>query len=77
MRRIQKTTTFAGVKNTVGSGLLSGWQLAYICAGSDVIYTKVLGQHMLSLNSVEAATDLLDKRGLNYSDRPRFTLFEV
>ncbi|PSR80864.1 cytochrome p450 monooxygenase [Coniella lustricola] len=44
---------------------------------SDVIHIKVLGQHMIGLNSVEAATDLLDKRGSNYSDRPRFTLFEV
>ncbi len=32
---------------------------------------------MLSLNSVETASDLLDKRGNIYSDRPRFTLFEV
>ncbi|KAK6068944.1 cytochrome P450 1A2 [Seiridium cupressi] len=44
---------------------------------SDVIYTNVLGQHMISLNSVKAATDLLDRRGANYCDRPRFTLFEV
>jgi hypothetical protein len=42
-----------------------------------VIHTQVLGQHMLSLNSVESASDLLDKRGNIYSDRPRFTLFEV
>ncbi|KAH6689499.1 cytochrome P450 1A2 [Plectosphaerella plurivora] len=59
---IQRWTTFAGVKNTVQS---------------DIIHTKVLGQHMLSLNSVETASDLLDKRGNIYSDRPRFTLFEV
>lgn len=32
---------------------------------------------MISLNSVKAATDLLDRRGANYCDRPRFTLFEV
>ncbi|ETS84929.1 hypothetical protein PFICI_02954 [Pestalotiopsis fici W106-1] len=44
---------------------------------SDVIYTNVLGQHMISLNSVKAANDLLDRRGANYCDRPRFTLFEV
>ncbi|KAH6651823.1 cytochrome p450 monooxygenase [Truncatella angustata] len=44
---------------------------------SDVVYTNVLGQHMISLNSVKAATDLLDRRGANYCDRPRFTLFEV
>ncbi|KAI0020666.1 cytochrome p450 monooxygenase [Xylariomycetidae sp. FL0641] len=44
---------------------------------SDIIYTKVLGQHMISLNSLQACTDLLDRRGANYCDRPRFTLFEV
>ncbi|OAA62432.1 cytochrome p450 monooxygenase [Niveomyces insectorum RCEF 264] len=44
---------------------------------SDVIHIKVLGQHMICLNSVEAATELLDRRGANYCDRPRFTLFEV
>ncbi|KAF3768808.1 putative cytochrome P450 oxidoreductase [Cryphonectria parasitica EP155] len=44
---------------------------------SDVIHIKVLGQHMICLNSNKAAVDLLDRRGSNYSDRPRFTLFEV
>ncbi|KAH8662040.1 cytochrome p450 monooxygenase [Xylariales sp. PMI_506] len=44
---------------------------------SDVIYTNVLGQHMVCLNSVKAATELLDRRGANYCDRPRFALFEV
>lgn len=32
---------------------------------------------MICLNSVQAANDLLDRRGANYSDRPRFTLFEM
>jgi hypothetical protein len=44
---------------------------------SDVTYTNVLGQHMICLNSEKAAADLLDRRGVNYCDRPRFTLFEV
>lgn len=44
---------------------------------SDVIYVNVLGQPIIILNSVQAAVDLLDKRGANYSDRPRFVLFEV
>lgn len=44
---------------------------------SDVIYTNVLGQHMICLNTEKAAADLLDRRGANYCDRPRFTLFEV
>ncbi|KAL1892883.1 hypothetical protein Sste5346_006776 [Sporothrix stenoceras] len=44
---------------------------------SDVIHVKVLGQHMICLNSVAAATEILDRRGANYCDRPRFALFEV
>ncbi|KAJ0164483.1 O-methylsterigmatocystin oxidoreductase [Colletotrichum tanaceti] len=44
---------------------------------SDVIHVKSLGQSMIVLNSVEAAKDLLDRRGANYCDRPRFTLFEI
>jgi cytochrome P450 len=44
---------------------------------SDVLYFNVLGQDVVVLNSVRAATDLLDKRGANYCDRPRFVLFEV
>lgn len=44
---------------------------------SDIIYVNVLGQPIVVLNSVQAAVDLLDKRGSNYCDRPRFVLFEV
>ncbi|OHW91616.1 cytochrome p450 [Colletotrichum incanum] len=44
---------------------------------SDVIHVRSLGQSMIVLNSVEAAKDLLDRRGANYCDRPRFALFEV
>lgn len=44
---------------------------------SDVLSFNVLGQSVIVLNSVRAATDLLDKRGANYCDRPRFVLFEV
>lgn len=44
---------------------------------SDVLYFNILGQPVVVLNSVQAAVDLLDKRGSNYCDRPRFVLFEV
>ncbi|PKS09030.1 hypothetical protein jhhlp_003643 [Lomentospora prolificans] len=44
---------------------------------SDVIYLKSLGQPIVVLNSTEAAVQLLGRRATNYSDRPRFTLFEV
>lgn len=32
---------------------------------------------MVVLNSFKAANEILDKRGANYQDRPRFVLFEV
>lgn len=50
------------------------WSEAY---KSDVLYFNILGQDVVVLNSVQAAADLLDKRGANYCDRPRFWLFEV
>lgn len=44
---------------------------------SDILSFNVLGQPVIVLNSIRAAIDLLDKRGANYCDRPRFVLFEV
>ncbi|KAI1261966.1 putative O-methylsterigmatocystin oxidoreductase [Xylariaceae sp. FL1019] len=45
--------------------------------GSDILHFNVLGRSIIVLNSVESAQDLLNKRGANYADRPRFVLFEV
>ncbi|PHH86202.1 hypothetical protein CDD83_10589 [Cordyceps sp. RAO-2017] len=50
------------------------WSRQY---ASDILSFRVLGQPVIVLNSVRAATDLLDRRGANYCDRPRFVLFEV
>ena len=44
---------------------------------SDIIYFLQLRTPVIILNSVKAADELLSKRGANYSDRPRFVLFEV
>ncbi|CAK7565429.1 MAG: hypothetical protein SEPTF4163_003346 [Sporothrix epigloea] len=44
---------------------------------SDVLGFHILGQPVFVLNSARAAVDLLDKRGANYVDRPRFVLFET
>lgn len=44
---------------------------------SDIVYFNVLGNHMVVLNTQKAANELLDKRGANYQDRPRFVLFDV
>ncbi|KAJ8522786.1 hypothetical protein ONZ45_g662 [Pleurotus djamor] len=43
----------------------------------DVMHLKVLNQHIIVLNSVKAATELLGKRGSIYSDRPSFVVFEL
>lgn len=39
-----------------------------------VTYAHVLGQGLVFLNTVEACTDLLDKRGMIYSDKPRLVM---
>jgi hypothetical protein len=44
---------------------------------SDIIYVSLLGQPVIILNSVKTATDLLEKRGAIYSDRPSFALLEA
>ncbi|KAJ7071651.1 cytochrome P450 [Mycena amicta] len=44
----------------------------------DVMYLSVLNRPaMIILDSLEAAEDLLDKRSLIYSDRPRFPLYKL
>lgn len=49
----------------------------YVKLESDVLYFNILGRPVVVLNSLKAAVELLDKRGSNYQDRPRFVLFEV
>ena len=39
-----------------------------------MIYLNVLGQHYVILNSLDAITDLFDKRSSNYSDRKKLTM---
>ncbi|KAL2269692.1 hypothetical protein VTJ83DRAFT_1876 [Remersonia thermophila] len=43
---------------------------------SDVLFFWTFGTKWVVLNSVAAAVELLEKRGLNYADRPRFVMFE-
>ncbi|KAJ7463649.1 cytochrome P450 [Mycena latifolia] len=43
----------------------------------DVMHLQVLGRSMIILDTYQAAVDLLDKRSVNYSDRPKFTLYEL
>lgn len=42
----------------------------------DVMYLEVLGKPIVVLSSEEAASDLLERRGANYSDRPAFPIYE-
>ncbi|KAI9445989.1 cytochrome P450 [Lactarius indigo] len=39
-------------------------------SGSDVIHVDVMGSHIVILNSMKAANELLERRSSNYSDRP-------
>ena len=43
---------------------------------SDVLFFQTFGTKWVVLNSLGAATELLEKRGFNYADRPRFVMFE-
>lgn len=55
--------------------------LGYLIKGSniesDVLFFSAFGRPWMVLNSLEAAVDLLEKRGHKYSDRPRFVLWEL
>ncbi|KAG2087944.1 hypothetical protein BD769DRAFT_1372771, partial [Suillus cothurnatus] len=42
----------------------------------DIVYSRILNQDVIILNSVEAARAILEKRSSNYSDRPRFATME-
>ncbi|TRM58284.1 cytochrome P450 [Schizophyllum amplum] len=44
---------------------------------SDLIYVNMLGQPIVVVNSLQAAVDLLDKRGSIHSDRPQFAFFTM
>lgn len=43
---------------------------------SDVLFFQTFGTKWVVLNSLAAATELLEKRGSSYADRPRFVMFE-
>lgn len=43
----------------------------------DIIYSRILNQDVIILNSEKIARALLEKRSSNYSDRPRFATMEL
>ncbi|KAJ6524200.1 cytochrome P450 [Mycena capillaripes] len=61
------------IPSTDSATVFHEWSKTY----GDVMCLKVLGRTMIILDSYQAAMDLLDKRGSIYSDRPKFTLFEL
>ena len=50
--------------------------LTSICQGP-VFFLELLGRPVLVINSVEAARDLMEKKGANFSDRPRSPVFNM
>ena len=44
--------------------------MPYLCVLGDIAHVEVLGQHIVVLNNVNVAIELLDKKSSSYSDRP-------
>ena len=47
------------------------------CQTGDIVYTRVLGQDIIVLNSEQVAVALLEKRSQKYSDRPVFSAADL
>jgi hypothetical protein len=43
----------------------------------DIVYLKALGQGLLVLGSQQRVVDLLDKKAVNFSDRPTLPVNEL
>jgi hypothetical protein len=41
-----------------------------VSLAGDIVYSHLLGQHIVVINSEKVAIELLEKRSSNYSDRP-------
>ncbi|KAF4619930.1 hypothetical protein D9613_004665 [Agrocybe pediades] len=50
------------------------WEKKY---NSKILHAEALGNHILVLNSLEDADELLEKRSKNYSDRPHIPLVKI
>jgi cytochrome P450 len=44
--------------------------LAYLVFVGDIIHADILGVHLIILNSLDVAADMLNRKGAIYSDRP-------
>ena len=67
--------TYAGWKDKYGErsdqSLLISKPTNSDTAPGDLLYSRVLGQHIIIISSIQVAQDLLDKRSAIYSDRPQ------
>ena len=54
-----------GVRRSRLLHLVANWPLS----GSDIVHAEVMGSHIVILNSIKAANELLEKRSSIYSDR--------
>ena len=54
----------------IGRSLYCGDSYVLFLSGN-IIYLNVLGNKLIVLNSIDDARELLDKRGAQYSNRPR------
>ncbi|KAL6309263.1 cytochrome P450 [Sparassis latifolia] len=53
--------------------LFCEWMAEY----GDIFHLRILGRNIVILNSLQVATDLMDKRGAKYSDRPPGIMFQL
>ena len=69
-RRSPGHPTHVGEKHTVGISSPPLPLAQYSISPGDLVYTRLLNQDVIVINSEDVAKDLLERRSRNYSDRP-------
>ncbi|KAF8883247.1 cytochrome P450 [Infundibulicybe gibba] len=64
-------------KPIIGNALDIPTKSAWITYTSNILHVEALGQHIIILNSLEDATELLEKRASIYSGRPTIPMIEL
>ncbi|KAF8868692.1 cytochrome P450 [Infundibulicybe gibba] len=71
-------------KPLIGNALEIPTQMAWLTYAkwaetyrSDILHAEALGQHIIILNSREAAVDIMERRAANYSSRPSLPMLEL
>lgn len=60
----------AGTISTVSKKIIQARYGMVTISIGDLVHVSVLGQHIIHVNSAQAAADLFDRRATTYSDRP-------